>query len=77
MVLVHIPLLYYLNHALSHNSKTCHKWICNCAMVMCVIVQLFWVLTAYPYGYLALLLSPGVTWSLVLTFWMVYKALTK
>lgn len=77
ILLVHVPLLYYLNHTLARNSKTCHRWICTCIMIVCVMIQLLWILTAYPYGYWALIISPGATWPLVLTVWMIYKSLKR
>lgn len=73
IVLVYIPLLYYLNCALSRNSKTCYRWLCSCIMIVCVLVQILWGLTAYPYGYMALILSPGGTWPLMLTLWLLFK----
>ena len=70
ILLFYFPLTYYLNHVMSHdflNGRGCSTYCCSCC---CHIVMVFLLLfqclqyrnMVVPYGLMATLVSPGMTW---------------
>ena len=76
VLLFQVPLVCYLNSLLSHNhSCGCRPLPCHLSMLVVFLLQCRSILNTTPYGPVAVLISPGVSWSLPLSLYLIVQAL--
>jgi hypothetical protein len=79
LILWYIPLTLYLNRLLSlpHSSSPSSRLrllLCHSAMFSLFLYHCGWLLTFAPYGSVALVLSPGVSWTLPLSLYLLLRS---
>ena len=83
ILLFHFPLTYYLNHVMSHDlysgrvscCHTCCSRISHVVMAMLLLFQLLhYRHMVVPYGKMAVLISPGMTWVFLLALGLIGMA---
>ncbi len=82
MVLFHIPFIFYLNHIKSHDRHVTSlkgklfNGGCHVIMFLLWLLQASWAITIYVYGWVAVVLSPGVVWIVPMSLALVWRART-
>ena len=79
----YIPLTFYLNHLLSPSSSSsspsccgcCSSLLCHSLMLLCLVYHWRWYYTFVPYGPLALIVSPGVFWTIPISCYLTYSSI--
>ena len=80
LLLWYIPLTLYLNYLISlpHSPSspiTClRQLLCHSSMFVLFLYHCGWLLTFLPYGPLALILSPGISWTLPLSLYLFLRS---
>jgi len=76
VLLFQVPLVCYLNSLLSRDhSHGCRSLSCHLSMLVVFLLQCMSILSTTPYGPVAVLISPGVSWSLPLSLYLIIQAL--
>ena len=79
LLLWYIPLTLYLNHLLSLRKSSSptsspRQLLCHCTMFLLFLYHCGWLLTFSSYGSMALILSPGISWTLPLSLYLFFKS---
>lgn len=69
-----LPMVLYLNHVMSRDRRMCFSPLCHCVAVVTLLVQCLWVRGASPYGWMAVLFNPSLTWSIPLGVYLIVAA---
>ena len=83
-LLFQVPLIYYLNWVLSrelngHGRCCCIptllcSLLCHVIMIVSLLLQCGFILASSPYGIVAVLVSPGVSWAVPLSLILIIRA---
>ena len=82
MVLFHIPLIFYLNYIKSHDRHVMglkgklFNGGCHVIMFLLLLLQASWAMAIFPYGWVAIVVSPGVVWTVPMALALVWRART-
>ena len=84
VLLFQLPLIYCLNHLMSHDRHAsggknslygcCHSFYHVVIVVLSLAFQCLTTISIVPYGLIALVLCPGITWSIPLSVALIWRA---
>lgn len=81
LLIWYIPLTCYLNHLLSSSHSHCHfiPFLCHPLIYHSLMLFLFllhccWCVVFAPYSAIALTLSPGISWTIVLSVYLILQS---